>query len=89
MEKKHIFDKPENVKRFLFIFFSIVVVLLIVDVGYIYLSKKHIIDNHAYYKWEEWWGFYAFFGFVSCVVLVLISKYILRPLVMRKEDYYE
>ena len=89
MEKKHIFDNPRNVKRFLIIFFSSVISLLVIDAVYIYLSEKHIIERHAYYKWEEAFGFYAFFGFVSCVVLVLISKYILRPLVMRKEDFYE
>jgi hypothetical protein len=41
------------------------------------------------YKWEGFFGFYAFYGFVACVILVLVSKYILRPLVKRKEDYYE
>ena len=34
-------------------------------------------------------GFYAVYGFVACVVLVLVAKYILRPMVIRKEDYYE
>ncbi len=41
------------------------------------------------FPWEEWPQFYAIFGFVACVVLVLIAKYILRPLVMREEDYYD
>ena len=38
---------------------------------------------------RRWFGFYAVFGFVACVVLVLVAKYILRPLVMRKENYYD
>ena len=41
-----------------------------------------------HYGWEHWKGFYAVFGFVGCSVLVLISRFVLRPLVMRREDYY-
>jgi hypothetical protein len=80
MAKTHIFDKPENVKKLLIIFFSTLVVLLAVD---------FFVHKHAYFPWEEWPEFYAIFGFVACVVLVLVSKYILRPLVKRKEDYYD
>ena len=89
MEKKHMFDNPDNVKKLLRIFFSSVVVLLILDGIYLYLSKTHVIHSHMNYKWEGYWGFYSFYGFVACVILVLVSKYILRPLMKRKEDYYE
>ncbi len=89
MEKKHVFDNPENVKKLLKVFFSSVVGLLIIDFIYMVLSEKHIIHRHAEYEWETFWGFYCFYGFVACVVLVLVSKYILRPLVKRKEDYYD
>ena len=89
MEKKHMFDNPANVKRLLRVFFGSVVALLILDVVYIILSKQHIIHRHVEYQWEEYFGFYAIYGFVACVILVLISKYVLRPLVKRKEDYYD
>jgi len=39
--------------------------------------------------WEAWPGFYAVFGFVACVILVLVAKYVLRPLVKRDEKYYD
>lgn len=89
MEKKHIFDNPDNVKRLLRIFFSSVVVLLVIDALYIVLSQQHIIHRHVEYEWEKYWGFYSFYGFVACVLLVLVSKYILRPLAKREEDYYD
>lgn len=89
MEKKYMFDNPENVKRLLKIFFSSVVGLLILDLVYMILSEHHIIHRHIEYEWEKYWGFYSFYGFVACVVLVLVSKYILRPLVKRGEDYYD
>ena len=80
MEKKHIFDNPRNVQRLLRIFFSSLVVLLILD---------FFVHKHSYFPWEEAPVFYAVFGFVACVGLVLLAKYVLRPLVMRKEDYYD
>ena len=39
------------------------------------------------YAWENFVGFFAFYGFLACVVLVLIAKQI-RKVVMRAEDYY-
>ncbi len=47
------------------------------------------LDKHPYMEWERWPGFYAIYGFVSCVVLVFIAKYALRPLVMKSETFYE
>ena len=80
MDKVHLFDKPENVKRLFRIYYPVLVVLLIVE---------FFIHKHTVFDWEKWPAFYAVFGFVACVVLVIVAKYILRPLVMRKEDYYD
>jgi len=79
-EKPGIFDNPRNVRRLLQGFYACVVMLLLVDLFY---------HKHALFPWEEKFGFYAIYGFVACVILVLVAKYILRPLVMRKEDYYD
>ena len=80
IEKKHIFDKPQNVRRVLYGLFSSLVALLAIE---------PFIHGHAYFAWEEWFGFYAIYGFVACVLLVLAAKYILRPIVKREEDYYD
>ncbi|PLX68366.1 MAG: hypothetical protein C0602_09300 [Denitrovibrio sp.] len=79
-EKKYIFDNPKNLKRLLTVFYSLCVVFFALDI---------FVYKHIYFDSEKWPGFYSVYGFVACVVLVLVSKYILRPLVMRKEDYYE
>ncbi len=79
-EKAHVFDNPRNVKRLLVIFYTCVAGLLSLDFFH---------HKHAYFPWEKSFGFYAVYGFVACVVLVLVAKYILRPMVIRKEDYYE
>lgn len=74
------FDKPQNVKRLLIIFFVSTLAILLIDLVY---------HRHTIFAWEDYFGFYAVYGFVACVVLVLVSKYILRPIVMRKEEYYD
>jgi hypothetical protein len=79
-EKAALFDNPRNVKRLLVTFFISVGFLLLVDLIY---------HRHAIFPWEGWFGFYAVFGFVACVALVLAAKHVLRPIVMRDEGYYD
>ncbi len=74
-----IFDKPENVKRFLVFFYASLVVLLIVD---------FFIHKHADFPWEEATDFYAVYGFGSCVLLIFIAK-LLRIFLKRDENYYD
>ena len=47
-----------------------------------------VIHRHEILDFAHWFGFYAGFGFVACVVLVLAAKR-LRRVLMRDEDYYE
>jgi len=78
--KEYLFDKPGNVKILFRSFYSALLVLLAIE---------FFVNKHPHFAWEEWPEFYAVYGFVACVVLVLVSKYILRPLVKRREDYYD
>lgn len=79
------FDRKENVRMVLAGLFAGCALLVIIDVIFWVTG----FDKHPYFKWETWPGFYAVYGFVACVLLVLVSKHVLRPLVMRAEDYYE
>lgn len=79
-DKKHIFDDPKNLQRLLKVFFASLVVLFGLDA---------VVEKHAYFPWENGFGFYAVYGFIACVLLVLVARYVLRPLVMRREDFYE
>ncbi len=79
MDEKHVFDKPRNIRRLLWVLYAICAGLFLIDA----LFHRHVI--HA---WESYFGFYAVFGFVACVVLVLAAKE-MRKVLMRKEDYYD
>lgn len=84
-EKPGWFDRPENVRKLLRALFGACAFVVLVDLFF----RVTGFDKHPYFKWEQWPGFYAVYGFVACVMLVLVAKYVLRPLVMRGEDYYE
>ena len=75
----------KGVKIILIALFTLCIGIVLVD--FLFLLER--FDKHAVFEWENWPGFYAAFGFIACVLLVLISKYILRPLVKRDEDFYE
>jgi cell division protein FtsW (lipid II flippase) len=78
-ESQGFFDKPENIKKMLRVFYAICIGLVVVD---------FIVHRHIYHDWENIPAFYAVYGFVGCVVLVLIAKE-MRKFLMRKEDYYD
>ena len=73
------FDKPNNVKWILRIFYALCVLLVIFD---------FIAHRHIYVDFEKIPTFYALYGFVACVVLVVIAKQ-MRHLIMRDEEYYD
>ena len=77
--KKYWLDKPRNVKTLLIILYVVCALLLLTDVFY---------HKHAIISLEESFGFYGIYGFVACVILVLIAKE-MRRLLGREEDYYE
>jgi hypothetical protein len=78
-KKQYLFDNPKNVSRLLGGFYVICGILLLLD---------FVLHRHIGHSWEHLPGFYAIYGFVACVLLVLIAKE-LRKLLMRKEDYYD
>jgi hypothetical protein len=46
--------------------------------------------EHAIYIWDKTPGWGAFYGFISCVVIILVSKFLgHQGGIMKKEDYYD
>lgn len=78
-QRQHLFDKPKNVRRLLWILYLACALLLAADL---------FIHRHVTHAWESLWGFYGFYGFVACVALVLLAKQ-LRKILKRPEDFYD
>ena len=46
-------------------------------------------EAHHHFAFEGWPAFGSAYGFVSCVVIILVSKFIGKLWLMRKEDHYD
>ena len=78
-DKRHMFDNPRNVRRVVYALFAICAFTFAAD---------FFVERHVDHPWEVLFGFYAVYGFVACVVLVLAAKE-MRKVLMRKEDHYD
>ena len=78
-QKQHLFDNPRNVSLLVRALYLICILLVLLD---------FVLHRHTMHEWEHLTGFYAIFGFVAYLVIVLGAQQ-LRKLVMRKEDYYD
>lgn len=56
--------------------------------GLLLVAADFVLHRHDDLAFAETIGFYAVYGFVACVSLVLAAK-LLRRCVKRPEDYYD
>jgi len=78
-DKQYLFDNPKNTQRVLYILYACCALLVVLD---------FVIHRHVYHCWENLPAFYPIYGFVGCVVLVVIARW-MRTFLMRSEDYYD
>jgi uncharacterized membrane protein len=48
-----------------------------------------IPPKYQRYPWDAWGGFGALYGFVSCVLIIVVSKAIGKAILYKPEDYYD
>jgi hypothetical protein len=64
------------------LFYLVLVLIVIAD----FLVSR----EHAEYLWDSLPGWSAVYGFVSCVLLIFVSKFLgHRVGLMRREDHYD
>ena len=78
-KERDFFDKPENIKKMKYIFYLVLAVFVLVD---------FVVHRHVTYEFEEFYGFFAIYGFLSSVLVVAISKF-LGIFLKKKVDYYD
>ena len=78
-EKSYLFDRPQNVRSVLWLLYGSALLALLMDL---------VIHRHVVHPWEELPFFYPLYGFVGCVILVVVAKW-MRKLIMRPADYYQ
>ena len=63
---------------------SYVGLALVVALDVLFVSKEH-----AHTAVEHIPGFWAVFGFIACVVIIIVSKWFGHRGIMTREDYYD
>jgi hypothetical protein len=77
--RQHLFDNPRNVSLVIRSLYIVCILLFLLD---------FILHRHVTNKWDGFTSFYALFGFIAYVTIVLVATQ-WRKLVKRKADYYD
>jgi hypothetical protein len=80
-KEMYFFDKPEKIRLLKILFYISIALTVIVD---FFITRKYI-----HFPWENIPGFYALFGLVACILIVVLAKTLGHQWLMRKEDYYD
>lgn len=47
------------------------------------------VSHHSYFSVDGTFGFYAWYGLITCVIMVVVSKKLVGLLLTRKDSYYD
>lgn len=79
MNRDHWLDNQGNVKT-LWRCFLLILVLLV--------SIGAFVDLHPHFEIETWFGFYAAYGFITCLLMIVVAK-VLGVFLKRQDAYYD
>lgn len=74
------FDRPEIIKILKLISYVMLVAVVV---------PSFFIKGHGHFAFENIPGFWPVFGFVACIMIVVVSKTIGKVWLQRKENYYD
>jgi hypothetical protein len=74
------FDKPGNIKKLNIFFYATLGILVVLD---------FFIVKHPHFGWDKIPCTYALYGFLSCGVIIAISKILGKLWLQKGEDYYD
>ena len=78
-EKHYWLDDKRNVSKIIWALVIVCVLLFLSDFVY---------HKHVHFEFEQWLGFYGWFGFLAYCFIILSAK-ALRKILKRDEDYYD
>ena len=78
-KNKHWLLRKENIRKLWMIYIAILIVTLVAGL---------FVHQHETFGIEDSFGFYAWYGFITCVGMIIFAK-LLGLFLKRPEDYYE
>lgn len=79
MNRQHWLDDQRNVKTLWRCFLLILALLVVIGA---------LVDLHPHFEIEAWFGFYAAYGFVTCLLMIVAAK-VLGVFLKRRDTYYD
>ncbi len=77
--QQHWLVRPKTIR----LLWAVLIVILALT-----LVANFFIHQHDYFGIEAGFGFYAWYGFITCVAMVVIAK-VLGIFLKRKDSYYD
>ncbi len=62
--------------------------LVVVALAEIFLPLMFHGEDH-HFSFEGWPAFGSLYGFISCVAIIVVSKFLGKVWLMRREDHYD
>ncbi len=81
---KSIVDRPSSsvARR---VFYAWLMILALTEA----IAPRFLYHEPAHFAFEDWPAFGSFYGFFSCVAIILVSKLLGKLWLMRPDNYYE
>nr|MBF0222856.1 hypothetical protein [Desulfobulbaceae bacterium] len=74
----------DRLKTVIKVCYGVLAALVVID------AIPTIVDKHHAHTWiEHIPGFWAVFGFIACVIIIILSKWFGHQGIMTREDYYD
>jgi hypothetical protein len=68
----------------------VVIIASLALLALLVIGDALLVDKeHAHTRAEHWFGFWAAFGFLACLIIIFVSKWYGHLGIMQDEDYYE
>ena len=77
--EKHWLVKPHNIRRLIYLSAAVLAIVALLDFA---------IEPHPEFGIEGTFSFYSWYGFVTCVAMVVFAK-LLAIFLKRKDSYYD
>lgn len=85
----NIFEKileiPENFRIAKKIFYVALIIIALTEIAVVYVF--HL--GHGHFWFENLPAFGTIYGFISCILIIVVSKFLGKKWLMKKEDYYD
>ena len=73
-------EDPKTIRRLWVVFLAVLVALVIAD---------FFVQHHPHFGFDDTPAFGAWYGFLSCIVMVIGSKKLIGLFLQRKDTYYD